>query len=120
MATSTRTRTRKAYIPAHVRADVMYNFSCCAACGTPDANECGHILAEVVGGLPTVDNLVRLCGHCNRKQGTATVAFKVYARQPDTTMPFGEAIDLINRRRNAWAKYCAAAHAGIAKPYKPL
>lgn len=121
MATST--RTRKAYIPADVRADVMYNFSCCAACGTPDANECGHILAEVAGGLPTLDNLVRLCGHCNRKQGTATVAFKVYARQPDARMPFGEAIDLINRRRNAWAKYCGAARAkgvGAVKPYQPL
>ena len=123
MATSTRTRAAKAYIPAEVRAEIMYIFSCCAACGTWDADECGHLIAEANGGLPTLENLVRLCGYCNRKQGTATVAFKAYAHQPCATMPFGEAIDLINRRRVAWAKYVSAARAkGVknVKRYRPF
>lgn len=111
----------KDYISADVRADVMYKFTCCAACGTFDANECGHLLAEAKGGKPTLDNLVRLCSHCNRKQGTATVKFKSYAQAPDMRATYAEAIDLINRRRVAWAKYCSHARSDIKiKPYKPL
>lgn len=101
----------KARIPAAIKAHVFASFDCCAACGTWDADECGHIVAESRGGAMVKENFVRLCGSCNRMQGTASVVFAAYAA-------YTESPALIRSRRAYWARYVKAASAGIAKPYK--
>lgn len=103
----------KARIPAPVRAEVMARFSCCAACGTWDADEVGHLVAESNGGTLDLNNLVRLCGNCNRVQHTAQVSFAAYAEY--TIEPA-----VITSRRAYWFKYCGAAR-GTAriKAYRP-
>ena len=101
---------KKSHIPASIRTHVMAQYSCCVACGTWDANECGHIVAEANGGAMTKENFVRLCGSCNRVQGTRSVAFGAYAE-------YTESRALIESRRAYWSRYCGRAK--IAKPYRP-
>jgi hypothetical protein len=103
----------KARIPAAIKAHVFASFAGCAACGTWDADECGHVVAESRGGAMVKENFVRLCGSCNRMQGTASVVFAAYA---DVT----ESRAVVTSRRAYWARYVKAAAAGIAKPYKPV
>jgi len=103
--------SKKASIPASIKAAVMSRFTCCAACGTWDADECGHIVAESAGGAMTVDNFVRLCGSCNRKQANRSVVFGAFAT-------YTESPALILSRRAYWAKYLGAVK--VAKPYKPV
>jgi hypothetical protein len=105
--------TKKARIPAAIKRHVMSAFTCCAACGTWDADECGHLISEANGGAMVPENFVRLCGRCNRLQGRANVAFRAFA-------PYTESRAEIESRRAYWAKYCKAAAAGIANPYRPL
>jgi 5-methylcytosine-specific restriction endonuclease McrA len=112
--------SNKARIPAKIRNAVFARFDCCAACGDRQADECGHLIAEAKGGAMVVENFVRLCGRCNRLQGVATVAFRAYAKAPALDLSYGEALALIESRRAYWARYCKAAAAGIAKPYRPL
>ena len=104
--------SKKAYIPANIRAHVEASSTHCVACGTWDADQCGHIIAESNGGQMVPENFIRLCGSCNAKQGTASAAFKSFA-----TYSIEPAIILT--RRAYWAKYCAAAKTGHAKPYNP-
>jgi hypothetical protein len=101
---------KKASIPAAIRNAVMSRFTCCAACGTWDADECGHIVAESAGGAMVLDNFVRLCGSCNRKQANRSVVFAAFAS-------YTESPALIQSRRAYWAKYLGSVK--IAKPYKP-
>lgn len=103
----------KARITSEIKAYVMSTFNCCVACGTWDADECGHIIAESKGGAMVKENFVRLCGSCNRMQGTATVKFKAYAT-------YTESPATIRTNRAYWAKYVKAAAAGIAKPWCPV
>lgn len=103
--------SKKAVIPAAIRAQVFARFTCCAACGTWDADECGHIVAESAGGAMIVDNFVRLCGSCNRSQANRSVVFGAYAT-------YTESRALVESRRAYWAKYLGAVK--IAKPYKPV
>ena len=102
---------KKSIAPA-IRALVLASHDCCVVCGTWDADECGHIVSEANGGEAVQSNLVRMCGRCNRVQGKANVAFRGFATY--TLEPA-----LVTTRRAYWAKYCKAAAAGIAKPYKP-
>ena len=105
---------KKASIPAATRATVFAKHSCCVACGTWDADECGHIVAESNGGTVEESNLVRLCGSCNRTQASADVAFASFASY--TLDPA-----LVTSRRAYWAKYCGAARGKAKiKPYKAL
>ena len=67
---------KKARIPAALRNAVMAKNDCCVACGTWDAEECGHLISEVNGGPMILENLVRMCGHCNRRLHDKNVAFK--------------------------------------------
>jgi hypothetical protein len=104
----------KARIPAHIKAHVMCAFDSCAACGTWDAEECGHIIPESLGGLMVKENFVRLCGHCNRKLGNVEIAFAQFAER---------AIEpaIIISRRAYWAKYCGAIRGNAKiKAYRPV
>jgi hypothetical protein len=111
---------KKSRIPAKIRNEVFARFNCCAACGTWDAREAGHLVSEANGGAMVLENFVRLCDVCNKVQGTANVVFKAYAAPIANDVPYGDAIALTNSRRAYWAKYCKAAAAGIAKPYRPV
>jgi len=104
------TKTSKAYVPASIRKEIFARFDCCAACGTWDADQVGHIVAEANGGEMSANNMMRLCGSCNQAQGTATVIIGTYATRtesPSTILP----------RRKAWSKYCAAAKSMKVKAY---
>ena len=101
----------KARIPAAIKAAVFARFDCCAACGTWDADECGHIVAESKGGAMSLDNFVRLCGSCNRKQANRSVAFAAFATLTESRA-------LVQTRRAYWEKYVGASK--IAKPYRPV
>lgn len=102
--------SKKASIPAAIKAGVMSRFTACAACGTWDADECGHIVAESNGGAMVLDNFVRLCGSCNRVQANRSVVFAAFAN-------YTESPALIRSRRAYWAKYLGAVK--VAKPYRP-
>ena len=107
------TMSTKARIPAQIKAHVFAAFDCCAACGTWDADECGHIVAESKGGQMIAENFVRLCGSCNRKQANVNVVFAAFA-----TITIEPAI--IISRRAYWASYCSAASGKAkVKAYKP-
>jgi hypothetical protein len=102
---------KKAAIPAALRAEIFARFDCCAACGTWDADECGHIVAESNGGAMIVDNFIRLCGSCNRAQASCSVAFAAFATLTESRA-------LVQTRRAYWKKYLGASK--IAKPYRPV
>ena len=103
--------SKKAYIPAAIRAHVMQEFRCCVACGTWDADACGHLVAESKGGKMVKENFVRLCHSCNSVQGTAKISFAEYAG-------YTESAALIISRRAYWARYVGAVK--IAKAYRPI
>ena len=103
---------KKQRIPAAIKNNVFARFDACAACGTWDAFECGHIVSEANGGEMVAENFVLLCDRCNGAQGTADVVFAAFAE-------LSESRALITSRRAYWAKYCAAAKVGKAKPYAP-
>lgn len=115
------TMTRKAHIPAEIKAHVMTAYACCVACGTWEADECGHIVAESKGGEMVKENFVRLCGFCNRKQGTATVAFKMFAQPSSDSMTLGEHKARVTTNRAYWSRYCGVAKSSKikVKPYTP-
>lgn len=104
---------KKQRIPAKIRNAVFARFDCCVACGTWDADHCGHVVSEANGGAMVIENFVRLCGKCNLVQGTADVAFRGYASCTESRAE-------VETNRAYWAKYCKAAAAGIGKPYRPI
>lgn len=105
--------TKKATIPAEIKNHVFSTFECCVACGTWDADECGHLIAESTGGAMVKENFVRLCGSCNRVQGTVNIRFAAYAE-------YSESPAVIRSRRAYWAKYCGQSRGTIkVKPYNP-
>lgn len=113
--------SKKAYIPATILNRVFNSFDGCVACGSREATECGHLVAEARGGAMVPENFVRLCGACNRTQGTASVAFAAYAPAIPFSMSYGDALTLISTRRAYWAKYCRAARGQTrVKPYRPI
>lgn len=68
----------KVKIPKHVRVRVWDRYfpnhsqGKCAQCSghiTVHHFEAGHIVSEVNGGLVTIDNLIPMCGMCNRSLG---------------------------------------------------
>jgi len=106
---------KKQSIPAATRAIVMASHDSCVACGTWDANDCGHLVAEANGGGVEPSNLVRLCSACNGAQGTASVVFGAFA--PRELEPA-----LVISRRAYWVTYCGAARMSRLKlkPYRPV
>jgi hypothetical protein len=112
-----RAMTKKAIIDPATRAIVLARHNCCVVCGTWDADECGHIIAEANGGDATEGNLVRMCGRCNRVQGKKNVAFRGFASY--TIKPA-----VVMSRRAAWAAYLQRGEHGLigrmAKPFRPV
>jgi hypothetical protein len=110
----------KARIPAAIRAHVMTAHAGCVACGSREANHCGHIVPESKGGKMTKENFVRLCESCNTTQGAVHVKFKAFAEVVSLSATYGEALATIQTNRAYWASYCSAARGGIKlKAYDP-
>jgi hypothetical protein len=72
---------RKMRIPAALRASTWNKYigeskgkTKCLVCNMNDITtfnfECGHVIAESLGGPTTLDNLRPICGQCNRSCGT--------------------------------------------------
>ncbi len=110
----------KSRIPAAIRAHVMAAFAGCVACGSREANHCGHIVPESKGGAMVKENFVRLCESCNTTQGAVHVKFKAFAEPVALTATYGEALATIQTNRAYWARYCSAARGNVKlKPYDP-
>jgi hypothetical protein len=110
----------KARIPASIKNAVMAAFAGCAACGSREANHCGHIVPESQGGAMIKENFVRLCEFCNTTQGAVHVRFKAYAAPIALDVTYGEALATLATRQAYWAAYCRAARGTIKlKPYDP-
>ena len=109
---------RKGYISAEIRKAVMESHDGCVVCGTPDADQCGHLIAESKGGEISVNNLVRMCGRCNTIQGNANVQFASFA-PVNWDLALRYAMEEIERKRAAWARYCGVVRPGRvkAKPF---
>jgi len=64
-------------IPADIRsAAIIRDNGRCRACGfaDPDHLECDHITPESLGGATTLENIMVLCGACNKIKGDAIVS----------------------------------------------
>lgn len=110
----------KSRIPAAIRNYVMTTFDGCVACGTREANHCGHIVPESHGGAMVKENFVRLCESCNTTQGAVHVKFKSFARAISLDATYGEALATIQTNRAYWARYCSAARGKVKlNPYDP-
>lgn len=110
----------KARIPAAIKAHVMSAHAGCVACGSREANHCGHIIPESQGGAMVKENFVRLCEYCNTTQGAVHVRFKAYANPIALDATYGEALATIQTNRAYWARYCSAARGQVKlNPYDP-
>ena len=94
--------SKKSCIPASVKLAVRDARNCCAACGTPDAFDCGHIVAEKRGGSLALSNLILMCDRCNGALSSANVAF-------GCTAAYTENWSQIQANRAAFFKYADAA-----------
>jgi len=68
---------RKSKIPADIRsAAIVRDNGRCRACGfaDPDHLECDHVVPESLGGAATLENMMVLCGACNKIKGDAIVS----------------------------------------------
>jgi hypothetical protein len=114
---------KKATISDETRAIVMTRHAACVVCGNREANECGHIIAEAHGGGVEPENLLRMCGVCNRKQGAKNVSFAGYAKPISLSATYGEALATIDSRRAQWIVYLKRGEHGsmgrMAHPFKP-
>jgi hypothetical protein len=114
------TKTRKSAIPVSIRQHVMTAYAGCVACGSRDANHCGHIVPESKGGAMVESNFVRLCETCNTTQGAVHVRFAAFAAPISLDLSYGEALAQITTARAYWAAYCRAARGtNKIKPYQP-
>lgn len=115
--------SKKEKIDPTTRAIVLARHGGCVVCGDRRANECGHIIAEANGGAATEGNLLRMCGYCNRKQGTKTVAFASYAKPIALSATYGEVLATLDSRQAAWVAYLARGTNGtlgrLEKPFRP-
>jgi 5-methylcytosine-specific restriction endonuclease McrA len=71
---------KKKKIPQHLRVETWlkvngetFSVKCpvkwCTSKITVFSHECGHIIPESKGGMTTSDNLMPICGECNRGMG---------------------------------------------------
>lgn len=110
----------KSRVPASIKAYVMSAFPACVACGSREANHCGHIVPESHGGAMVKENFVRLCEICNTTQGAVHVRFKSFATPIPLSVAYGEAIAIAQTNRAYWARYCSSARGAVKiKPYDP-
>lgn len=93
---------RKEKISNKVKLAVRDARNCCAACGTPDAFDCGHIVAEKRGGKAELANLILMCDRCNGALGHANFEF-------NSTAAYTESWAQIQANRAAFFKYADAA-----------
>lgn len=93
---------RKTTISSKVKLAVRDARNCCATCGTPDAFDCGHIVAEKRGGKAELENLILMCDRCNGALSHANFEFV-------GTAAYTESWSQIQANRAAFFKYADAA-----------
>ena len=68
------TETRRANIPAEVRAFVWgRDKGRCTQCGSEDGLQFDHIIPVAKDGGNAIDNIQTLCADCNRQKGDSIV-----------------------------------------------
>jgi hypothetical protein len=93
---------KKEKISAALKLAVRDARNCCAACGTPDAFDCGHIVAETRGGKAELSNLILMCDRCNGALNHANFEFIATAN-------YTESWTVIQHNRAAFFAYADKA-----------
>jgi hypothetical protein len=114
----------KQKISRKIKIEVRATYAGCVCCGTWDAFDTGHVIAETRGGSLDMVNLRKMCDRCNGALRSANAEFARYATPNDGARA------AVETNRAAWFAYCDAAiaywdaqdkvEAGVIKshPYK--
>lgn len=95
-----RIMSKKAAIPAKVKLAVRASYAGCVCCGTYDAFDTGHVIAESRGGSLDLSNLRLMCDRCNGAIRNANCQFARYATPNDGARA------VVETNRAAWFAYC--------------
>jgi hypothetical protein len=94
---------RKQNISRKLKLEVRSAYAGCVCCGTWDARDTGHVIAEARGGSLDISNLRLMCSYCNGALRSANAEFSAYATPNDGTRA------IVETNRAAWINYCNAA-----------
>ena len=86
-------------IKGPLRRAIFERYPGCVVCGTWDADQCGHRIAKSKGGDNSVDNFMRLCAHCNKRQGPLNIQVPFAASVTESRR-------IVEHRRKYWILLC--------------
>lgn len=92
----------KKSITAKIKTEVRASYAGCICCGTWDAFDTGHVIAEARCGSLDMSNLRRMCDRCNGAIGSANFRIQKYATPNDGQRA------IVETNRAAWFSYCDA------------
>jgi hypothetical protein len=90
----------KKKISDKIKLAIRASYAGCVCCGTYDAFDTGHVIAESRGGSLDLSNLRLMCDRCNGAIHTANCRFARYATPNDGTRA------IVETNRAAWFSYC--------------
>lgn len=94
---------KKASISRNTKLKVRAAYDGCVCCGTYDAFDTGHVIAEARGGSLAMSNLRLMCDRCNGALRSANAEFARYATPNDGQRA------IVETNRAAWFSYCDEA-----------
>jgi hypothetical protein len=92
--------SKKAAISDKIKLAVRASYAGCVCCGTYDAFDTGHVIAESRGGSLDISNLRLMCDRCNGAIRNANCRFARYATPNDGVRA------VVETNRAAWFSYC--------------
>ena len=93
----------KLTVTRKIKTSVRAAYSACVCCGTWDAFDTGHMVAEARGGSLDLINLRLMCDRCNGALRSGNAEFARYAEPNDGDRP------TVETNRASWFAYCDAA-----------
>lgn len=110
---------KKQYISKDIREAIKLRDCVCQACGTNDAREMGHIVAESNFGGIEFENLMLLCDICNTAQGNVTVNIIKAATQLSGELSRDYTDNCRDYNRKLWVTYIKRAKT-VANMYQKV
>lgn len=93
----------KLTISRKIKDTVRSDYAGCVCCGTWDAFDTGHVVAEARGGSLDLVNLRLMCDRCNGALRSANAEFAGYATPNEGQRA------VVETNRAAWFAYCDQA-----------